>query len=86
MATYGMPLVAWGTLAVVIVSGGTTGGVIVSEALADFVRSATLVAVTVPVVIALTAGAENKPLALTLPMEADQVTAVLVVFCTVAVN
>jgi hypothetical protein len=81
-----MPLVASGTLTVVMVSGGMTGGVTVTEALADLVRSATLVAVTVPVVVTLTAGAVNQPLVVTLPKEADHVTAVLLVFWTVAVN
>jgi hypothetical protein len=52
----------------------------VTVALADLVLSATLVAVTVTVFVAVTVGAVNSPLPLTEPEVADQVTAVLPVF------
>jgi len=66
--------------------GGTSTGVTVTVALADFVVSATLVALTVPVVFAVTVGAVNKPVLETFPIVADQVTDVFVAFETVAVN
>jgi len=50
------------------------------------VGSATLVAVTVAVVAAVTVGAVNIPLLLIVPPLAVQVTAVFEVFLTVAVN
>jgi hypothetical protein len=50
------------------------------------VVSATLVAVTVTLVLLLTLGAVNIPPAETAPDEADQVTAVLLVPWTVAEN
>src|SRR5579872_1935983 len=52
----------------------------VTVALEDLVLSATLVAVTVTVFVAVTVGAVNSQLALTVPEVADQVTAVLLVF------
>jgi hypothetical protein len=58
----------------------------VTVALACLVVSATLVAVTVTVLFAVTVGAVNIPLALTLPLVADHVTAVLLVFVTCAEN
>ena len=68
-------------------SGPTpTGGVMVTEAVADLVVSATLVALTVPMVFAVTVGAVNKPVLETVPIVADQVTDVFVAFETVAVN
>src|ERR1700691_173691 len=54
----------------------------VTVALADLVLSAALVAVTVRVVVAVTVGAVNSPVVLTVPEVADQVTAVLLVFVT----
>src|SRR5271166_3209755 len=54
----------------------------VTVALADLVLSATLVAVTVTVFVAVTVGAVNSPVVLTVPEVADQVTAVLLVFVT----
>ena len=54
----------------------------VTVALADLVLSATLVAVTVTVFVAVTVGAVNSPLVLTVPEVAYQVTAVLLVFVT----
>jgi len=54
----------------------------VTVALADLVLSATLVAVTVTVFVAVTVGAVNSPAVLTVPEVADQVTAVLLVFVT----
>ena len=52
----------------------------VRVALADLVLSATLVAFTVTVSVAVTVGAVNSPVVLTVPAVADQVTAVLLVF------
>jgi hypothetical protein len=63
-----------------------TGGMTVTVALADFVVSATLVAVTTTEVVDVTIGAVNNPLAETLPAEVVHVTAVFDVFETVAVN
>jgi hypothetical protein len=57
-------------------------GITVKMALADLVLLATLVAVRVTVCVAVTVGAANSPLALTVPEVADQVTAVLLVFVT----
>ena len=54
----------------------------VTVALEDLVLSATLVAVTVTVFVAITMGAVNSPVVLTVPEVADQVTAVLLVFVT----
>jgi hypothetical protein len=54
----------------------------VTVALADLVLSPTLVAVTVTVFVAVTVGAVNSPVVLTVPEVADQVTAVLLVFVT----
>jgi hypothetical protein len=54
----------------------------VTVALDDLVLSATLVAVTVTVFVAVTVGAVNSPAVLTVPEVADQVTAVLLVFVT----
>lgn len=54
----------------------------VTVALADFVLSATLVAVTVTAFVEVTVGAVNSPVVLTVPEVADQVTAVLLVFVT----
>jgi hypothetical protein len=50
------------------------------------VVSAALVAVTVTLVLLVTAGAVNMPLLETLPDVADHVTAVLLVPCTAALN
>ena len=58
----------------------------VTVALAYLVGSATLVAVTVTVVFAVTVGALNSPVVLTVPAVADHVTAVLLVFVTWAEN
>jgi hypothetical protein len=60
----------------------TADAVTVTVALADLVLSATLVAVTVTVFVAVTVGAVNSPVVLTVPAVADQVTAVLLVFVT----
>ena len=54
----------------------------VTVALAYLVGSATLVAVTVTVFVAVTVGAVNSPVVLTVPEVADHVTAVLLVFVT----
>ena len=51
-----------------------TGGFTVTVAVADFVGSATLVAVNVTVVAALTVGAVYRPLDDTLPLLVDHVT------------
>jgi hypothetical protein len=61
-------------------------GVTVTMALADLVVSATLIALTVMVVFAVTVGALNNPVLLTVPAVAVQVTAVLPVFVTWAEN
>ena len=65
-----------------------TGGISVTVAAADFALSAWLVAVTVAVCwLAIMVGAVYRPLALTVPAPLTvHVTAVLVVFVTVAVN
>jgi hypothetical protein len=68
----------------IVTTTGTTGTVTVTVALADLVGSATLVAVTTNDPAA--AGAVYKPAALTVPPVADQVTAVLALPVTVAVN
>jgi hypothetical protein len=65
---------------------GAGGAVIVTETVADLVASAALVAVTVAVVLALTVGAVWSPVLEIVPRLAVQVTAVLVVPVTVAVN
>src|SRR5262245_17502383 len=65
------------------------GGVRVTVALADFVGSATLVAITLTVCsVVTTLGAVYRPAALTVPTAglSDQVTAVFDVFVTVAVK
>ena len=62
------------------------GTVTVTFALAFFVGSATLVAITVTVVLLVAFGAVNRPALETVPPLADQVTAVLVVPSTVAKN
>ena len=67
-------------------SGIEPAGTIVSEAFADLVGSALLVAVTVAVVLTVTAGAWKTPLLLIVPTEADQVTVVLDVFVTTETN
>jgi len=59
-------------------------GVTVTIAVANAVRSATLVAVITAVVVVLTAGAVYNPALETLPTVAFQVTAVSLVFVTVA--
>ncbi len=58
----------------------------VMEAVADLVGSATLVALTVTVVFAVTVGAVNSPELEIVPAEADQITEVFVIPVTVAVN
>ena len=55
-------------------------------ALADFEVDATLIAVTVTVVVVDTTGAVNKPVLEIVPALADQVTAWFEVLATVAVN
>ena len=57
-------------------------GITVKMALADLVLLATLVAVRVTVCVAVTVGAVNSPVVLTVPAVADHVTAVLLVFVT----
>jgi hypothetical protein len=61
-------------------------GLIATLALAFFVVSAALVAVTVALVPLVTLGAVNMPPLETAPEVADHVTAVLLVPCTTAVN
>ncbi len=54
---YEVPAVALDKDVVVMLTGGGGGGVTVTDAVADLVGSATLVAVTVAVVLAVTVGA-----------------------------
>jgi hypothetical protein len=61
-------------------------GLTVNTTVARLLESALLVAVTLISVAALTAGAVNKPDELTVPADADQVTALFRVFLTAAVN
>lgn len=58
VSEYAMSAVAPGKDVVAILSGGGGGTVTVTVAIADFVVSATLFAVTVAVLVAVTAGAE----------------------------
>jgi len=67
-------------------TGGGGGGVTVTDAVADLVGSAVLVAVTVAEVLAVTVGAVYRPVPDIFPGEADQVTATLDVLVTNAVN
>ena len=83
---YAAPAVALGKDVVLIMTGVGGGGVTVTDAVADLVGSAVLVAVTVAAVFATTAGALYIPLLEIVPGEADQVTATLDVFVTRAVN
>jgi hypothetical protein len=62
------------------------GGAMATTALAFFVESATLVAVTVTLVLLVTVGAVNRPLDETVPALELQVTAVLVEPLTAALN
>jgi hypothetical protein len=62
------------------------GAFTVTVALADLLVSAVLVAFTVTVRSAVTAGAVNRPDGLIVPPVADQVTDHLKLFATVAVN
>jgi hypothetical protein len=62
------------------------GGLTTTVALDFFVVSALLVAVTDMLLLLVTLGAVNNPLLETVPADADQVTAVLLVPCTVAEN
>jgi len=61
-------------------------GLTATVAIAFFEVFALLVAVTVTLVAPLTVGAANRPLLEIVPADADQVTPVLVVPCTLAVN
>ena len=70
LSEYDAPAVTEGRELVLIDRSGTMfTGVIVSSAVEDFVPSATLVAVTVAFVFALTLGAVYKPLLLIVPVE-----------------
>jgi hypothetical protein len=60
------------------------GGETEMAALADFVESAALVAVSVAVLLVVTAGAVYKPLPDTVPLDAVQLTPVFVLLLTVA--
>ena len=61
-------------------------GVTTTAAVADWLESAALVAVTVAFVLAFTAGAVKRPVLSMVPADADQVTDGLVLFATVALN
>ncbi len=63
-----------------------TGGRTDTVAVADLLGSATLVAVTEIVWFAVTAGAVYSPVLVIVPFEADQMTLLLGVFVTFAVN
>ena len=65
---------------------GDAAGLTVTVALADLEVDATLVAVTVTVVLVETTGAVNKPVLEIVPAAADQVTVCFEVLATVAVN
>jgi hypothetical protein len=80
-----VPAWAPGSEEVVIASVGVPG-LTTTLALACFVGSAALVAVTVTLELLVTVGAVNMPPVETEPEEVDHVTAVLPVPCTVAVN
>lgn len=82
---YDDPYCAPGT-AEVVIANAEVAGATETVALDFLVVSATLVAVTVTLVLLLTLGAVNIPPAETAPDEADQVTAVLLVPWTVAEN
>ena len=69
-----------------IIKDKDVDGVIETEAVNFFVGSATLVAVTLTLVLLVTVGAVNIPVLETVPAVAAQVTAVLLVPWTVAVN
>src|SRR5579863_109523 len=86
LAEYVTPEVAPVKPVVVIVSEDLVPAVIVTTAEADFVESAVLVALMVAVVLLVTVGAWYKPLLLTAPADADQVTPTFDVLLTVAVN
>jgi hypothetical protein len=79
---YCVPVSPDGRVAVPMDRGGI--GVTVTVAVANTVRSATLIAVTTEVVIVETAGAVNNPVLEIWPADAFQVTAVLLVLLTVA--
>ena len=86
LAEYVIPDVAPVKPVVVMVSGDCASGVMVTEAVPASEESALLIAVTVAVVLLFTAGAWYRPSLLIVPTEAVQVTAVLEVLRTVAVN
>ena len=86
-----MPTVTAGRAEVRIERAECAGGVsragfTVTRALTCTLRSATLTAVTITVLRIGTVGAVNRPLAETIPSEADQVTAVSLEFRTVTEN
>ena len=86
---YALPDCAPGTDVVVIASvavDGPDGGATEMDALAYFVESATLVAVTVTLVVAETVGAVKSPAVETDPALVDHETEVLVEPCTLAAN
>ena len=83
---YVSPCWPWGRLPVVIFSDWLLTGSRVTAAVADFVESALLVAVTTALVCAVTVGAVKRPLASIAPAVADQFTPVVAVPLTVAVN
>jgi hypothetical protein len=85
---YAAPLVASGTLEVVIINFAGAGALAVTAtvALAFAVGSAALVAVTVTFRSLDTVGAVNIPVAEIVPALADQITPGLFVLCVAAVN
>ena len=83
---YAVPATATGKDLVVMLSGVGESTVIVTDAVPDLVASATLVAITVALVLTVTVGAWYSPVLEIVPVEADQVTATFEVFVTRAVN
>lgn len=83
---YEVPAVASDKDAVVITRGGGGGAVTVTNADADLVESAALVAVTVAIESVVTVGARYSPAVEMVPIVSDQLTAVLGAFDTNAVN
>lgn len=85
VAKYEVPACPPGN-AVVVIDSADVVGLTTTLAFDRLVGSATLVAVTVTLVLLETLGAVNMPPLETVPELADHVTAVLLVPCTRAVN
>lgn len=83
---YEVPAVALESDVVVMLRTGAAAGVTVTAAVPNLVWSATLVAVTVALVLVLTVGAVYRPELETVPGDAVQVTATFDELLTSAVN